>query len=250
MIRPLRVDPLTMPTIIGTPASPATVGDMKRTDWKNSPKNKPVVYIAGPMRKPRRYDVRRWGLRNSRKGRIGSGARRSWRMNSAKVTAASENPLMMGTLVHPRSCPCSRESMNAATQVVSSAAPLTSTTGRRLGGGTRRTLARRANATIPSGRLTRKIHRQLALSTMTPPTSGPSTAAIPHIDENRPKYLPRSRGGTMSPTVAKVRPQMPPPPMPCRARAAINCGMVCAAPHSNEANKNRPIVKSSNRRRP
>ena len=103
---------------------------------------------------------------------------------------------------------------------------------------------------MPRGRLTKKIHRQLTLSTITPPTSGPRIAAIPHIDENNPKYFPRSRGGTMSPTVAKVRPQIPPPPIPWSARAAMSWGMDWAAPQSNEAKRNRAMVKRSNRLRP
>ena len=37
------------------------------------------------------------------------------------------------------------------------------------------------SATTPSGRLIRKIQRQLAESVSVPPSSGPATAAVAHI---------------------------------------------------------------------
>jgi hypothetical protein len=38
-----------------------------------------------------------------------------------------------------------------------------------------------ASATIPSGRLMKKIQRQDTLSVSVPPASGPATAAVAHI---------------------------------------------------------------------
>ena len=56
----------------------------------------------------------------------------------------------------------------------------------------------------------------------------------PKTAPNRPWYLPRSRGGTMSPTIAIDSTISPPPPRPWRARKPISCGMFCAMPHSAE----------------
>jgi hypothetical protein len=56
-----------------------------------------------------------------------------------------------------------------------------------------------------------------------------------------PWYLPRSRGGTRTPIRAKAPAPMPPAPMPCTTRKAINSPMDWAAPHRAEPAMNTAI---------
>ena len=69
-------------------------------------------------------------------------------------------------------------------------------------------------AMIPMGKLTKKIQRHEVLSTIAPPISGPSTLLIVKTLVMNPTYLPRSRGGTMSPIMANESENNPPPPIP------------------------------------
>lgn len=62
----------------------------------------------------------------------------------------------------------------------------------------------------------------------------------PKTAPKSPWYLPRSRGGTMSPTIAIDSTISPPPPSPCSARKPMSCGMFCARPHRAD-----PIRKST-----
>jgi hypothetical protein len=75
-----------------------------------------------------------------------------------------------------------------------------------------------AIAAIPTGRFTKKIHRHEALSTMKPPISGPMIDAPAKTDPISPWYFPRSRGGTIIPTIASVSGKSPPAPTPWIAR--------------------------------
>ncbi len=70
------------------------------------------------------------------------------------------------------------------------------------------------SARPPTGRLTRKTQRQLALSTMKPPTAGPMIDAAANTAPIRPCQRPRSRGGTMFPITASDSGNTPPPPTP------------------------------------
>ena len=60
------------------------------------------------------------------------------------------------------------------------------------------------------------------------------TLATPKTAPNAPWYFPRSRGGTMSPTMAWASTIRPPPPTPCSARNAISSLMLRESPDSAE----------------
>ena len=60
------------------------------------------------------------------------------------------------------------------------------------------------------------------------------TLDTPKTAPNAPWYLPRSRGGTMLPTMAWVSTMRPPPPIPCSARNAISSPMLWDSPDSAE----------------
>ncbi len=78
------------------------------------------------------------------------------------------------------------------------------------------------------------------MSVKNPPSSGPATLATPKTAPNAPWYLPRSRAGTTSATIAWASTIRPPPPSPCSARNAISSIMFWARPHSAE-----PIRKTT-----
>ncbi len=86
------------------------------------------------------------------------------------------------------------------------------------------------NATMATGTFTKNTQRQPMESVMSPPTTGPMTELIPKTAPVKPWYRPRSRGEKMSPMVEKAMLMSAPPPMPCRARKAMSCGMFCERP--------------------
>ena len=77
---------------------------------------------------------------------------------------------------------------------------------------------RRARATSPSGRLTRKIDRHPARPVRTPPTTGPASEATAKQIENHPMYFAPSRGVNISPSEAPTETKRPPEPAPCSTR--------------------------------
>ena len=95
-----------------------------------------------------------------------------------------------------------------------------------------------------------KIHRQPGPSVKKPPSSGPATLATPKTAPNRPWYLPRSRGGMMSPMMASARAIRPPPPRPWTARPPISIGIDWAAPAIREPIRKMTIASWNMGRRP
>ena len=65
-----------------------------------------------------------------------------------------------------------------------------------------------------------------------PPMTGPSTDAVPNTARKYPWYLARSRGGTMSPMIARASENRPPAPRPCTARKAARLNIDVAKVHS------------------
>ena len=76
------------------------------------------------------------------------------------------------------------------------------------------------------------------------------TLETPKTAPNAPWYLPRSRGGTMSPTIAWASTMRPPPPTPCSARNAISWGMLRARPDSAEPTRKMTIAAMNRYLRP
>ena len=72
----------------------------------------------------------------------------------------------------------------------------------------------------------------------------------PNTAPKKPWYLPRSRGGTTSPTMASVDTIRPPPPSPCRARNVISSVMFWLIPQSAEPIKNTAMAVCSTIFRP
>src|SRR5262249_19118685 len=89
-----------------------------------------------------------------------------------------------------------------------------------------------ANATAPSGRLTRNTQRQPGPSVRKPPTIGPTMLATPNTEPNRPPTRPRCAGGNMSAIVVKPIAVVQPAPTPWKPRDTTNWVIDCAVPHS------------------
>lgn len=154
--------------------------------------------------------------------------------------------------------------------------------GRGLWGLTRRNNNRMRAATPPVGRLIQKHHLQEAWSASAPPTSGPTTLAMPQVAPMRPPYFPRSssEAGTWSGMVKaySLRSSLliseviictiwmiPPPPIPCTPRPTqkkakhqymsssknisnaqtASHAKFCAAPQSADPIRNTDIAKRS-----
>ena len=56
-------------------------------------------------------------------------------------------------------------------------------------------------AAAPTGSATKNSQRHPQWSVMNPPASGPATEVTPKTAPMRPWYLPRCRGGMMSPMI-------------------------------------------------
>ena len=89
-----------------------------------------------------------------------------------------------------------------------------------------------ASASPPKGKLTKKTQRHEKVSVKNPPTIGPRMADRLNTPVNRPLMRARWAGGSSSAIMAKLVDVSTPPPMPCRPRSTISCGMSCANPHS------------------
>ncbi|MCQ0018189.1 hypothetical protein LUX39_34000 [Actinomadura madurae] len=112
-------------------------------------------------------------------------------------------------------------------------------------------MRRAANsATAQNGTLTKNIQRQFRLSTIAPPSSGPSTGASIAGTETmlitRPiRSGPASRTSMVCPTGSSI-----PPPRPWSTRNAISEGTDQANPHSRDPLMNSPSETSHIRRAP
>ena len=106
------------------------------------------------------------------------------------------------------------------------------------------------SARPPTGRLTRKTQRQLALSTMNPPIAGPMIDDAANTAPIKPCHLPRSRGGTMFPITASDSGKRPPAPIPCTARKMTSWVIDVDSPQSAEPIRNTAIAKRNRFLRP
>ena len=93
---------------------------------------------------------------------------------------------------------------------------------------------------MPIGTFTKKIQRHVTLSTIRPPSTGPSTGAIsvgtPRIDMTRPiRCGPAARARMVWPTGMIM-----PPPRPWRMRKKIKLSADHDSPHMAEPSVNRP----------
>jgi hypothetical protein len=103
---------------------------------------------------------------------------------------------------------------------------------------------------IPNGTLTRKIQCQLAISSSTPPSTGPAAFASSATTAIVASPRPRWAGGKTSAVIAKPSGARMPAPTPCTRRNPISAPTDHDSAHSPE-----PIVKivspiTNRRRRP
>jgi hypothetical protein len=92
--------------------------------------------------------------------------------------------------------------------------------------------------------------RQEALSTMTPPSSGPTIAAIPPQAVQVPIAAARSRSGNAATMIASALGVRRAPAAPCSALAAIRASIVGASAHATENTPNRLTPSAKIRRSP
>ena len=170
-------------------------------------------------------------------GMIGSGALASQRMNVNVPTRAAAKKAKVGAEVQPYSSPVhDNPSSSDVTEKTNNVAPMKSTLRCWRTNASRKDLFVMAIANAATGTFTRKIQRQLVLSTMKPPMSGPTTLLNVKMLVMSPMYFPRSRGATTSPMMAKATAISPPPPIPWTPRDTTSCHIDCEMPHNTEPN--------------
>ncbi len=106
----------------------------------------------------------------------------------------------------------------------------------------------RKSVSTSNGTLMAKIQRHEALSTICPPTSGPSTAPMPAQAVQAPIARARWSPGKVFTITASAAGVSSAPAAPCRARAATSTSMVGAAAHNTEVTPN-PMTPAPNTRR-
>ena len=240
---PVRSDVVTAPSISGVSTTPDDVADVPITPCTKSGTYEIVPNIAMPTSAMHAILPATIGLRRMSNGRIGSGARRSTDANVTSSTAASASAPITCALVHgydlpPQTSPIRSAAVPAASTPAPSQSIACTVSGARRG----IVITITKSAIAPIGRLTRKIHRHVVLSTMKPPTAGPMIDEAAKTAPISPCQRPRSRGGTMFPITASESGKRPPAPMPCTARKITSCVMSVAAPQSAEPTRKTTIA--------
>ena len=103
-------------------------------------------------------------------------------------------------------------------------------------------------AAITIGTLIRKIHRHDAMSTISPPSTGPARIPIPPQAVHLPIAPPRSSLGKTETMIASAAGVSIAPETPCRARATISTPIVGDSAHSAEPIP-KPLTPAMNTRR-
>ena len=226
---PVRSDVVTAPSISGVSTTPDDVADVPITPCTKSGTYEIVPNIAMPTSAMQATLPATIGLRRISNGRIGSRARRSTTANDGEQRPPRRRArrrtcaLVHGYCLPPQTSPSRSAPVPAASTPAPSQSIECSVCGARRG----IVIEITTSATPPTGRLTRKIQRQLALSTMKPPTAGPMIDDAAKTAPISPCQRPRSRGGTMLPITASESGKRPPAPIPCTARKTTSCVIVC-----------------------
>ena len=190
-------------------------------------------------------------MRNRCSGSIGARARASRAMKAARPRSPTAAAASTGAEPPPRVGASISANTIPARPSVAAAAPATSTgpspASPRLSG----TLATQAsNSTTPIGTLSRKAQRHEKWSTRKPPTTGPIAAVMPLNADQVPIARPRSASGKLAPSSARLPGTSSAAPMPCSARAAINCPVSCAAAQAADVATNTATPSRNTRLRP
>ena len=82
--------------------------------------------------------------------------------------------------------------------------------------------------------LIQKIHLQVVLPVMTPPSTGPQTPATATEVPSAPTTIGRNLGGEISGQMTMVSEYNPAPPIPWNALKIMSCSTVWASPHARE----------------
>src|ERR1700731_1437463 len=101
------------------------------------------------------------------------------------------------------------------------------------GGSSTRTQTKNT-AINPTGKLAKKIQRQLNVSVRYPPNVGPSTGATIVAIAVTPNAAARFSGGNVSRMIACWVGCKPPPKNPCMSRKTTSCDRLFAVPQKKE----------------
>jgi hypothetical protein len=111
-------------------------------------------------------------------------------------------------------------------------------------------IATRTSVAITNGTLTAKIQRHDAASISCPPTSGPTTVAMPDHAVHEPTAAPRCAGGNAVTITASALGIRSAPKTPCAIRPATRTSMVGAAAQTIDVRPNPSTPTEKTRRSP
>src|SRR4051812_12961059 len=174
------IAPIGQPSDIAVSVKPATSADRFKTPCTYMGRNAVRPISAIPANRVAAFAVAIGRRAQSPNATIGSAALRSWSTNSQVATAQDAAEIKTAGPDSPNSVSAT---ISAATAIVNSTAPGTST--RRTPEPTRscRNSTNRQEDPIPTGKLIQNTHAQLRCSTISPPASGPSTEETPQTLE-------------------------------------------------------------------
>jgi hypothetical protein len=212
---------------------------------------KNIASIENVTTKATRLAPRNDRSRKKAKSTIGTFTRISITTKATSATAATANSPRIGTEPQPHELPSTSASTTAVRPVVRAAMPGMSTT--------RATVSSRdsrvaksvtATAAIATGRLRKKMARQLTLSARKPPTTGPMASADADTPAHVPIALPRSSGGKALVMIESVAGIMNAAPMPWTARQPTSHASFGEKPMVALENANTMTPNRNIRRRP
>src|SRR5665213_3436848 len=222
---------------------PARAGDHPKPSWKSNGSRNAAPLMPTRNAVPPTAAARNVLTRKASSGTSGDRARKRWtiaNVPTATVTHPSTATTGQDTVGEPRSAASTtRQPSEIAvlTKPIQSSGP----------GSPRacRGMIRKAtpSATIPSGRLIRKIHGHVAYDVMSPPTAGANTGAT---SAGQVRYatalmmldFPVARRTTNRPTGTIIA-----PPAPCATRMMLNSVRLVLKEQSTEASVKRAMAK-------
>ncbi|GAA2087212.1 hypothetical protein GCM10009725_23930 [Aeromicrobium tamlense] len=225
-------------TAIGTNSRPACVASKPSTVWVQSMNGNAIAVTENETAEMPRVDTEKF---RSRKRLSGTSGSRRLRACQATNTARTTRPAAMssGTESRPSISPQSYFSPSWMPKTMRNIAMALSTTPTQSNwwlwvssAGTSRHAS--AKPTMPTGTLMMKIHSQPALSTSTPPRTGPTSVATPAVAPHSAIARPRLAGGKVRVMTAIVCGVIIEAPRPCTTRAMISHSTESVRPHHSE----------------
>ncbi len=248
---PARAESISISAVTGNSAVPAANGENPETTCRLITTKKKTPASAAYTTNVTRLVALNVPERNTSSGSIGCLDRASLTTNPtipvAPMTSAPRTKVSPG----PRSGQAVKAYVTPPSPTAHSTAPSRSSCLAASGSADSGTcLSATRTTTAASGRLMRKIRRQVDTSTIQPPRNGPTAPATPPSPDHAPIAFIRSPGANDACRIASAPGVSSAPPTPWIARAATRVLTFGARPHSSEPSANHATPTTKIRRRP